>query len=86
MTTVKQAGFEHAVAINLAADTIAPPRFRAIWVGGLGNVKIDSTGGDIGVLFTAVPAGTMLWVQAAKIYSTANGTTATNLVGLYGSA
>ncbi len=52
---------------------------RALYVGGTGNIKIDTPNGDT-VTFNAVPVG-ILPVRANKVYST--GTTATNIVALY---
>jgi len=52
---------------------------RALYVGGTGNIKIDTPNGDT-VTFNAVPVG-VLPVRANKVYST--GTTATNIVALY---
>ena len=74
---------DHAVAINLAADTVLSPPARYIYVGGVGNVKVDTEGGETGVVFTAVPTGGYVYVNVIKVYSTANGTTATNLVAGY---
>jgi len=74
-----------AVAVNLGSDTpFANPTF-GVWVGGAGNLKVDMLNGDaasIGVVFTAVPAGSLMPIQVTKIYSTVNGTTATNIVAL----
>lgn len=79
---IKQAppGSNNALAINLSNDTALSPATQRIWVGGTGNVKVDTVGGQTGVVYTAVQAGTYLTVRATKIYSTANGTTASNLV------
>jgi hypothetical protein len=51
----------------------------AVYVGGTGDVAIESNQGSITV-FKAVPAGTVLWVGFTKIRAT--GTTATDLVAL----
>lgn len=53
---------------------------RAIWVGGAGNIKITTRGGDA-ITLVGVPAGTMLPIRASRIWST--GTTATSIHGLY---
>lgn len=81
--------FESGAAINLAADTAfssistqGAPATRGLWVGGAGNVKVDLMGGGT-VTFTGVLAGTLLQIRASKIYSTTNGTTASNLVALW---
>jgi hypothetical protein len=53
---------------------------RAIYVGGAGNLKVTTVGGDT-VTFTGVLAGQIYPIRAKIVFS--NGTTATNLVGLY---
>lgn len=70
-----------AAAINLAADTSLEVT-RNVYVGGAGDVKVDMQHGET-VTFKSVPAGTFMPIQVSKIYSTANGTTATNLLALY---
>jgi hypothetical protein len=73
-------GANGAAVITKSDTANLPTGARQIWVGGAGDVKIDTISGDA-VTFVAVPAGTLLPVQAKKVYST--GTTATNLVALY---
>ena len=71
---------ERAFAItgNDSTDlTIFP---RAIYVGGAGNVKVITLGGDT-VTFSGVLAGTVLPVRVKRVFST--DTTATNLIGIY---
>lgn len=51
-----------------------------VWVGVTGNVKITTAQGT-DVVFTAVPAGSVLPVQALRVWST--GTTATSLVRIF---
>jgi hypothetical protein len=66
--------------INAAAvtpnDTVSQSGV-ALYVGGVGNVTLVTEGGDT-VLFTAVPAGTVLNIRFIRINST--GTTATLMV------
>jgi hypothetical protein len=50
-----------------------------LYVGGTGDIKIDTPNGDT-VTFSAVPVG-IFPVRANRVYST--GTTATNIVALY---
>jgi len=71
---------ERAFAItgNDSTDLTVFP--RAIYVGGAGNVKVTTLGGDT-VTFSGALAGTILPVRVARVFST--GTTATNLLGLY---
>ena len=52
---------------------------RAIYVGGTGNITVKTRSGAI-VLFTAVPQGRDLQIEAVQVMAT--GTTATLLVGL----
>ena len=52
--------------------------FSAIYVGGTGNVAVETVDGT--ATFTSVPVGSIIPVCAIKVLST--GTTATNLVGL----
>lgn len=53
---------------------------RALYIGGAGAVKVDTTGGDT-VTFSAVPVGTVLPICVKRVYNT--GTTATLIIGLY---
>ncbi len=71
-----------AQAINLASDT-SLSSCNGLYVGGAGNVKVDMRFNGTGITFSGVVAGTVLPIQVTKVYSTANGTTATNIVALY---
>ncbi len=73
-------GSEDSLPITLAADTLFSPPLRRIYVGGLGDVKID-TPSHTGVTYKSVPTGTYIFCRATKVYSSSNGTSATNLVG-----
>jgi len=53
---------------------------NAIWIGGDGNVKLVTEGGDT-VTLTAAKAGSLIPVRAKQVFSTL--TTATNLVALW---
>lgn len=55
---------------------------KRLWIGGAGNVKVDTVGGST-VVYTAVPAGTYLYVRARRVYATPGGTAATNIVAEY---
>lgn len=57
-----------------------PPPARSIYVGGAGNLTCIMSD-DSSVLFSAVPAGTILPITVKQVLST--GTTATLLIGLY---
>jgi hypothetical protein len=69
----------YGAAAITTADTDQNTSFRAIYVGGAGDIKVDMPGGGT-VTFVAVPQGTLLPIRPKRIYAT--GTTATNLVGL----
>lgn len=69
------------VAVNLTADTTALSGVRSVYVGTAGHIKIDGIDGGTETLKNH-PVGYML-VQPSKIYSTANGTTAADLVLIY---
>lgn len=59
---------------------LAPFATRGIYVGGAGDVKVDMVENGT-VTFKAVPVGTLLAVQAKRVYAT--GTTATLLIALF---
>jgi hypothetical protein len=70
-----------AEAVDISADDDTPTKpSKGLWVGGVGNVKVDLADGST-VTFTAVQAGTLLPVQVTKVYKT--GTTATAMVFLW---
>jgi hypothetical protein len=52
---------------------------KALWIGGTGNVSIETIGGNT-VVFNSVPVG--IFPVAAKLIN-ASGTTATNIVALF---
>jgi hypothetical protein len=61
------------------ADTDQANQYYALYIGGTGNVRVTTIGGD-DVLFTAVPVGTILPVKIKRLWLT--NTTATLIVGL----
>lgn len=69
----------YASAKPITPSDTAAQTYRAIYVGGAGNVTVVTTGGDT-VTFTAPPVGTILPVEVQLVKAT--GTTATLLVGL----
>jgi hypothetical protein len=72
--------YARAVAITPHNSTdFAEGLCRAIYVGGAGNITAIVNG--VAVLFTAVPVGTVLRIQATRVNATA--TTATAMVALY---
>lgn len=72
---------EHAFAITKHDTNLLTSNTRALYVGGAGDVTVDMVGGETSVLFSAVPAGTVLPIRATRVKSM--GTTATSVVGLY---
>lgn len=68
-----------AVTPNDSADL--PNVAVALWVGGAGNVSVDMVGGQESVVFTGVPAGTILPIRVKRVNST--GTTATTITALW---
>jgi hypothetical protein len=71
-----------AQVINLATDTVLTESCRALYLGTAGDVKVDLVDGGTAIPFPAHAAGYMM-AQVKKIYSTANGTTATGVVALW---
>lgn len=71
--------YRHAAAVT-THDTNAIPTTTALYIGGAGGVKVDLSSGAT-VTFASVPAGTVLPIQAVRVYAT--GTAATNIVALY---
>jgi len=53
---------------------------RKLYVGGTGNIVLNTSGGD-NITLVGVQIGTVLNIRASRVFST--GTTATNIVGLY---
>lgn len=77
MQTGPYSTYSSAKAIT-PSDT-APQTYRAIYVGGAGNVSVVTSGGDTAT-FTAPPVGSIIPVEVKQVLAT--GTTATLLVGL----
>lgn len=71
------ATYQTAKAIT-PSDTAAQS-YRAIYVGGAGNVSVVTAGGDT-VTFTAPPVGSIIPIEVTFVRATL--TTATLLVGL----
>ena len=68
-----------AVAITLSNSTTYAPLLDALYVGGAGNISIVDASGTT-VLFTAVPAGSILPINCSRVRLT--DTTASAIVGL----
>lgn len=76
------ASSQYSVAVTPSDTTIL--KFKALYIGGAGNVAIKHNSGDTAVTFTSVPAGTILPIQTGEdgglVMST--NTTATNIVAM----
>lgn len=70
-----------AAVITPNDSTDLPIYTRGIYVGVGGHITVDLTDTGTNIQFLSVPQGTILPVQAKRVYST--GTTATNLVALF---
>jgi hypothetical protein len=67
-----------AVTPNDTTDLPTVP--RRLWIGGAGNVKINTAAGNP-LTYTGVPAGAYLSIRPSRVFAT--GTTATNIVAEY---
>jgi hypothetical protein len=70
------------VAVAVTPNDSTAVDFAGLYVGGAGNITLttlNASGVAADVLFTGVPAGTILPVHCTKVKST--GTTATSIVG-----
>lgn len=65
-------------SVNLDTDTAYAEPLIAVWVGVAGDLKVDLADEGMGITFPNVPVG-WFTAQITKIYSTANGTTASSL-------
>lgn len=70
---------EYGSAAAITTSDTAQQTYCAIYVGGAGNVAVETEAGDQ-VTFTAPPVGTILPIRVRKVRAT--GTTATLLIGL----
>lgn len=62
------------------SDTARIDPTRALFIGGAGNVKVDTVGGST-VTLNSISGGSIIPVSVTRVYST--GTTATNIVAFY---
>lgn len=69
----------YSTAAAITPSDSASQTYRAIYVGGAGNVAVKTTGGNT-VTFTAPPVGSIIPVEVQQVLAT--GTTATLLIGL----
>jgi hypothetical protein len=66
--------------VDIPAITGGTNNGCVLYIGGYGDVKVDTVGGDT-VTFVGVLGGTFFPVQVMRVYAT--GTTATNIVALW---
>lgn len=71
--------FDHAAVVT-PSDSTDLPSPGILFVGGAGNVRVDTIGGQT-VTINGVTAGTTLRLLVKRVYSTS--TTATNITVLY---
>ena len=71
---------DNAVAVTPSDSTNLTNTARALYIGGAGNVKVDTAGGDT-VTFNSVASGSVLPVRVKRVYAT--GTSATNIISVY---
>jgi hypothetical protein len=69
-----------AIAVTPSNATTLPVGCQGLWVGGAGAVAVTFYAGS-SVVFSAVPAGTLLKISPSQVLST--GTTATLILALY---
>jgi hypothetical protein len=67
-------------ALITKSDTTVIETTRAIWVGGVGDMKVTMQDGSV-VVFTAIAAGTLLPIRVTIVWSA--GTSATLMYALY---
>jgi len=68
------------MAAVTASDTADITPTRGVYIGGAGDLKVDTAGGTT-ITLSATAAGSILPISVKRIYAT--GTTATNIVALY---
>ena len=70
----------HAVTVT-PSDSTDLAHVSFLWVGGAGNLRVNTPGGETNVAINGVPAGTLVPLAVSRVLST--NTTATNIVALY---
>jgi hypothetical protein len=71
--------YRKAFTITKHDTNLQPAVTKAIYVGGTGDLVVETSGGAI-VTFSAVPVGAIIPIQAKRVRAA---TTATLLIGLY---
>jgi hypothetical protein len=80
--SLNQMVFDDAYSVSLAGDdALGSAVYSAIYVGTAGDIKID-TPRATAVLLKNIKAGEVHRIQITKVYSTANGSSATDVVVL----
>lgn len=75
--------FSDAFLVTPSNSTDLPKKgVRGLYIGNTGDVTINIQNGGQGVLFKAVPAGTVLHVPVSRVLAT--GTTSTSITALIG--
>lgn len=72
---------ENAVAVTPSNSTDLTTATRALYIGGAGNISVETVGGQSSVVFVGLAAGTVLPLRVTRVNSTS--TTATSIVALY---
>lgn len=71
----------YAVAVTPSDSEDLANVSRALYVGGAGNIAVHMLGDRTTVVFSAVPAGTILPVRVRRVLAT--NTTATLIINIY---
>lgn len=71
----------NAAAVTPSDSADLPNTARALFIGGAGNVSVDTVGGQESVVFEGLAAGTILPVRVKRVNTT--GTTATAIRALW---
>jgi hypothetical protein len=72
---------ENAVAVTPHNSTDLAVASRALYIGGAGNISVETVGGQSAVVFAGISAGTILPIRVTRVNSTS--TTATSIVAIY---
>jgi hypothetical protein len=70
-----------AAAVTPSNSTDLSTFSRGLYIGGAGNITVDMVGGQTGVLFSNLVAGSVYPLRVSRVYAT--GTTATGIVALW---
>ena len=83
-TTYEPVGYDapasNVVEITPSDTTVLNPVVRALWIGGAGNVQVQTVSGQT-VTFAGAQAGSIIPVRVRQVLAT--GTTATLINGLW---